>query len=156
MESGRITLQISTVASWTASETRAGLVLCSFPPIFFPFLFYTDSGGGSKFCDLLQILQSIKICLWLKLKRNHDGAEIEAMNAQWLQITEHCLWEQQEWPAGKIYTPHQRKDQDRHWIELSAVPYRLFETKCLDPWQMCSDVLGNTLQPHTEQSILVI
>lgn len=91
----------------------------------FPFLFYIDSDGRGKVCDLLQILQygvcleniqphNIKsrgICgwilffqialvyqnsLWLKSKRNEDGIEMESVNDQRLQITEQCLWEQQE------------------------------------------------------------
>lgn len=43
-------------------------------------------------CDLLQILKSTKICLFLKLKSNEDGLERESENEQRSQITEHCLW----------------------------------------------------------------
>lgn len=93
------------------------------------------------------MLQQIKLCLRLKWKRNEDGIELEA---QWWQITEHHLW-----TSGKICTFRPGETGIREGQKLGKFCGDSSRPVGPAPWQMCSEVWGNSTIACTEQSILL-
>lgn len=135
--------------SFMNREIKVGSTLHDFSQFSFlffllPFLFNIDSGSGSKLCDLLQSSQDIKICLWTKLKRNEDGFDMESVNDQWLQITRLLFEGAARMTCGQDLRLISEERLGQEVVQsLVHLLIGYSGPNGPDPWQMCSDVLGN-------------